>query len=475
MLKSSDSVDSQLDFESFSSKEIKCDSLNDETLTISTGQTSIFGTESDIEDIDLDRLIHERHVFVTSGANLEVEHDPNQQSKFRLLFSLLKNFIGVKDIVTLRISLPAQLLEPIGNLEYWNYNDRPDYLICIGDSDDPLERMFATIRWWFSKDLKYVKGKLIKPYNSILGEQFSCHWDVSEPRFDKKGNFIEQQETLNENDNNQKNYRVTCLTEQISHHPPVSAFCYHSEDKGITARGVDQLSARFTGTSVKIGPGEQNKGIYINLSKRGNEEYLLTHPVASVQGWLKASLYIVVGESCIITCPKTKLKAILEYKEERWLGKPKFAIEGKIFKYDPKNDDKKKLKIINENDVLAEITGSWRGQVHATRLDTNETKLLLDMEKIFPIPKQVKPISKQKPLESRNVWKPVTTALFQKDYTKATKEKQIIEERQRQKAAEYKSNKEFNAAYFKLPVIDGKPNLNDAGHSAMKQEHQFIF
>ncbi|CAJ0757036.1 4017_t:CDS:2 [Entrophospora sp. SA101] len=163
MLKLSDSVDSQLDFESFSSKEIKCDSLNDETLTISTGQTSIFGTESDIEDIDLDRLIHERHVFVTSGANLEVEHDPNQQSKFRLLFSLLKNFIGVKDIVTLRISLPAQLLEPIGNLEYWNYNDRPDYLICIGDSDDPLERMFATIRWWFSKDLKYVKGKLIKP------------------------------------------------------------------------------------------------------------------------------------------------------------------------------------------------------------------------------------------------------------------------------------------------------------------------
>ncbi|CAJ0626160.1 6884_t:CDS:1, partial [Entrophospora sp. SA101] len=65
--------------------------------------------------------------------------------------------------------------------------------------------------------------------------------------------------------------------------------------------------------------------------------------------------------------------------------------------------------------------------------------------------------------------------LFQKDYTKATKKKQIIEERQRQKAAEYKSNKEFNAAYFKLPIIDGKPHLNYAGHSVIKQEHQFIF
>ncbi|CAJ0830559.1 12070_t:CDS:2, partial [Entrophospora sp. SA101] len=103
---------------------------------------------------------------------------------------------------------------------------------------------------------------------------------------------------------------------QISHHPPVSAFCYHSEDKGITACGVDQLSARFTRTSVKIGPGEQNKGIYINLSERRNEEYLLTHSVASVQDWLKAPLYVVVAGSCIVTCPKTKLKAVLEYKEE---------------------------------------------------------------------------------------------------------------------------------------------------------------
>ncbi|CAJ0755637.1 8331_t:CDS:10, partial [Entrophospora sp. SA101] len=180
---------------------------------------------------------------------------------------------------------------------------------------------------------------------------------------------------------------------QISHHPPVSAFCYHSEDKGITACGVDQLSARFTRTSVKIGPGEQNKGIYINLSERRNEEYLLTHSVASVQDWLKAPLYVVVAGSCIVTCPKTKLKAVLEYKEEIWKGYSQFQ-------------------------------------------------------------KKVKPISKQRPLESCNVWKPVTTVLFQKDYTKATKEKQIIEERQRQKVAEYKSNKEFNAAYFKLPIID---------------------
>ena len=72
----------------------------------------------------------------------------------------------------------------------------------------------------------------------------------------------------------------------------------------------------FLLVAVKIGPGDRNKGIYVNLEKRDNEEYLLTHPVAAIHGWLKGSLYIVVGEACIVTCPKTKLKAILEYKEE---------------------------------------------------------------------------------------------------------------------------------------------------------------
>lgn len=161
---------------------------------------------------------------------------------------------------------------------------------------------------------------------------------MAAPKFDKRGHFI------NIGDE-KKRYRVTCLNEQISHHPPVSAFHYHCEETGVSAYGIDQIAAKFTGTckpceqaifiwvsvihnnmyifknyfswlAVKVGPGEQNKGIYINLAKRGNEEYLMTHPVATIQGWLKASLYIVVGECCIVTCPKSKLKAILEYKEE---------------------------------------------------------------------------------------------------------------------------------------------------------------
>jgi hypothetical protein len=81
-------------------------------------------------------------------------------------------FIGVADIASVRFSLPAQLLEPRPNLEYWTYLDQPNTFAAIGDSDDELGRMLEVLRFWYTKDLKYVKGKPCKPYNSILGEFF---------------------------------------------------------------------------------------------------------------------------------------------------------------------------------------------------------------------------------------------------------------------------------------------------------------
>lgn len=62
----------------------------------------------------------------------------------------------------MRFSLPSQLLEPTPNLEYWNYLDQPNTFIAIGQSDDALERQLEVLRFWFTKDLKYVKGKPCK-------------------------------------------------------------------------------------------------------------------------------------------------------------------------------------------------------------------------------------------------------------------------------------------------------------------------
>lgn len=38
-------------------------------------------------------------------------------------------------------------LHILGNLEYWNYCERPDYFAGISESEDELERMLAVLRW----------------------------------------------------------------------------------------------------------------------------------------------------------------------------------------------------------------------------------------------------------------------------------------------------------------------------------------
>ena len=136
--------------------------------------------------------------------------------------------------------------------------------------------------------------------------------------------------------------------------------------KGISARGFDQLSAKFTGTSIRVTPGAHNLGIFINLKNRGDEEYQLTHPIAHLGGMLRGSLSVTVADSCFLTCPKTKIKVILHYLEESWLGKTQNKVNGVVYTYDPENDNKTRVKDVPEKDVLARLEGCWHDQIFYT-------------------------------------------------------------------------------------------------------------
>lgn len=161
----------------------------------------------------------------------------------------------------------------------------------------------------------------------------------------------------------EKPVTVSYLTEQTSHHPPVSAFHVACPEKGITARGFDQITAKFTGTSVKVLPGEHNMGIFITLANRDNETYQLTHPAAHLGGLLRGTLSVSVSEMAYMKCPKTKIKTILHYVEEGWLGRTTNRIDGVIFRYDPENDDKTRVQDVPDEDVLARLSGPWREKV----------------------------------------------------------------------------------------------------------------
>ncbi|EDU49209.1 oxysterol-binding protein [Pyrenophora tritici-repentis] len=406
------------------------------------------------------------------------EKAPDDSSKFKTFLGILRRFIGVSDLAAVRFSLPAQLLEPRPNLEYWHYLDRPDTFISIGDSDDDLGRMLGTLRFWFTKDLKYVKGKPCKPYNSTLGEFFRCNWKIEDTHPTLKTPKSAPSSAANSVKGDGKTVTVSYLTEQTSHHPPVSAFYVDCPEKGISARGYDQLSAKFTGTSVRVVAGAHNLGIFINLKNRDNEEYQLTHPAAYLGGILRGSLNVSVADSCFITCPKTGLKTILEYQEEGWLGRSQNKVMGVIFKYDPSKDTVMKIKDVPEKDVLARIEGNWQDKVYYTLGSKPYTKvpeknLIIDLNPLDPIPKIVPPLEEQLPNESLKFWDGVTNAIVGKQYGVATTLKTEIEEKQRAKAAERKAaDKEWKPRFFTGAVTPvGKPDLTKDGEEALKGLH----
>jgi len=411
-------------------------------------------------------------------SNAGAEKAPEDSSKFKTLLGILRKFIGVSDLAAVRFSLPAQLLEPRPNLEYWHYLDRPDTFISIGDSDDDLGRMLGCLRFWFTKDLKYVKGKPCKPYNSTLGEFFRCNWKIEDTHPTLKTPTSAPSSSANSIAGDGKLVTVSYLTEQTSHHPPVSAFYIDCPEKGISARGYDQLSAKFTGTSVRVVAGAHNLGIFINLKNRDNEEYQLTHPAAYLGGLLRGSLSVSVADTCYITCPKTGLKVILEYLEEGWLGRSQNKVQGVVFKYDLKNDTTTKIKDVPEKEVLARIEGSWQDKVYYTLgskafAKVSEKNLIIDLTPLDPIAKVVPPLEEQLPNESLKFWDSVTNAIVGRQYSLATTLKTEIEEKQRQKATERKAaDKEWQPRFFTGAVTPvGRPDLTKDGEEALKGLH----
>ncbi|KAG6103056.1 hypothetical protein E4U14_006460 [Claviceps sp. LM454 group G7] len=447
----------------------------------------------------------------TAAPTLDAPDEPQTDgSKLRTFLGILKNFIGVSDLASVRFSLPSQLLEPTPNLEYWTYLDTPNAFVAIGTSDEPIDRMLEVIRFWLTKDLKYAKGKPCKPYNSCLGEFFRCNWETEDnaPRIETadlngatasangsdKGSLRSLRAPPKSEKNestvslsvpkhapstpDKKPIRISYLTEQTSHHPPVSAFHITCPERGLSARGFDQITAKFTGTSVKVLPGEHNLGIFISLDKFGGETYQLTHPAAHLGGLFRGSLSVSVSEMSYITCPETKLKAILHYVEEGWLGRTTNKIDGVIFRYDPENDNKSRVQDVPDEDVLIRLSGPWREKIVFTigprpvkSTPPEQQYTIADVAPLHVAPKVVPPEDQQLPNESLTLWGGVTKAIHAKKYSKATELKIELEESQRQKARQREKNQEtWQPVFFEhVTGNGGKPDLTEKGRQVLER------
>ncbi|KAG9125432.1 hypothetical protein FRC07_007626, partial [Ceratobasidium sp. 392] len=434
------------------------------------------------------------------------------EGKLKMIVGLIKKCLGVKDIATI-----------------------------VGDSDDPLLRMLAVLRFSFTKDLKFVHGKICKPYNSVLGEHFRSHTSfapltypsdpnlppiftshtlashsaaltIPEPTVPSETASVRSTistsgpsaarskhkisgefnaglgvngdedgfEDAEDEQTGGDRVRVVFLTEQVSHHPPISSYYITAPERGVEACGVDQISAKVSGTTVRVTPGVFNKGIYLKLNKGpgAGETYRITHPSANVNGIFRGQFYATMSDYTVITCDrpgKDSLRALIEYKEESWIGKAQFLLEGVIHTYDPSSPDEcaswTKVKQVPASRVVATFDGTWRGLVKWKKTGEAESHPLIDLSNLAVMPKHVRPIESQLPNESHRLWEHVTKNLLSKNYNEATRVKQGIEQKQRDDAAARKANgEEFVPVYFEPDISTGQPVLTAEGRKAVEEE-----
>jgi hypothetical protein len=81
---------------------------------------------------------------------------------------------------------------------------------------------------------------------------------------------------------------------------------------------------------------------------------------------MRGSLSVSVADTCYVTCPRTKLKVILHYLDEGWLGKTQNRVVGVIYKYDPDTDRTTKIKEVPEKDIVCRLEGCWQDEIFYT-------------------------------------------------------------------------------------------------------------
>ncbi|XP_074923706.1 oxysterol-binding protein-related protein 9 isoform X4 [Chelonoidis abingdonii] len=321
-----------------------------------------------------------------------------------------------------KVVLPTFILERRSLLEmYADFFAHPDLFVSISDQKDPKDRMVQVVRWYLSAFHAGRKGSVAKkPYNPILGEIFRCHWIL--PNAENEDNMEPVSEgpvpwvTKNS---------VTFVAEQVSHHPPISAFYAECFSKRIQFNAHIWTKSKFLGMSI----GVHNIGQGCVTCLDYDEHYILTFPNGYGRSILTVP-WIELGGECSISCSKTGYNASIIFHTKPFYGGKKHRITAEIFSP-------------NDKKSFCSIEGEWNGVMYA-KYATGESVVFIDTKKMPTIKKKVKKLEDQEEYESRCLWKDVTYNLKIRDIDAATDAKHRLEERQR---AEARARKEKETSW----------------------------
>ncbi|KAM0790788.1 hypothetical protein ACM66B_004636 [Microbotryomycetes sp. NB124-2] len=311
-----------------------------------------------------------------------------------------------------KITLPVFVLEPRSMLErITDFHSHPDILHGVSKLDSAEDRFLEVLRYYLAG--WHIKPKGVKkPYNPILGEFFRCRYDYPDGSV------------------------AYYVAEQVSHHPPISAWYFASPDTDLELYGELRPKSKFLGNSAATIMEGENKVKFLSRPEDG--EYQITMPNMYARGILFGKMVLELGDQAVVKNEETGLQCDIDFKTKGFFTGTYNAISGKL--RGPKGD-------------VGEISGSWSDTMELSRKGHGkETFFDAHAEKVAA--KTVAPEDKQAWNESRNLWTKVTAAIKAKDLDAATDAKTKIEDAQREAARQREETGEKHQPRF-FELVDG--------------------
>ncbi|KAF2453278.1 hypothetical protein BDY21DRAFT_327795 [Lineolata rhizophorae] len=294
------------------------------------------------------------------------------------------------------MTAPPWILSSTSLVEYSSYwAEHPSAFVAPAHEADPARRAMLVLKWFLSTLKQQYSsrseqlGSEKKPLNPFLGELFLGEW------VDESG-------------------KTRLVSEQVSHHPPVTAYCIFNDEHGVRLEGYNAQKASFSRTiNVRqIGHAILHLDAY-------DEDYLITLPSLHIEGLISASPYVELNRASYIVS-STGYTAKVDYSGRGWLSGKKNTFCASLYPSDA-----------SPKQPVYTVDGQWTDAFVIRNPKSKDVVDQWDPKATAVTELQVRPVDEQHPLESRRAWRRVADAIARGDMDATAAEKGAIENAQR--------------------------------------------
>ncbi|KAE9985632.1 hypothetical protein BLS_006715 [Venturia inaequalis] len=313
------------------------------------------------------------------------------------------------------ITAPPFILSGVSLTEYSSYwCEHPSLFVAPAAEKDPAKRALLVLKWFLStlkqqySSRNETLGSEKKPLNPFLGELFLAKW------VDTAG-------------------ETQLVSEQVSHHPPVTAYCILNQEKGVRLQGYNaqkaSISKTLTITVKQVGHATLHLDAF-------NEDYLISLPSLHIEGVYSGAPFVELNSSSYIQS-STGYTAKIDYSGRGWLSGKKNSFTASLY---PEGRPKEPFYTVD---------GQWSAGFSIKDAKTKKEIDSFDPAKSPTTKLTVPTIDEQDEMESRRAWQKVAIAIQKGDMDATSAEKGRIENEQREmRKKEKEEGREWERRFF---------------------------